>query len=102
MAEEKKTSTKHVDSRTIPDKSNALSGLGIVEVDVRVVLGATELTVSEVVSLGPDDLLSIGGSASDPVDIRVNGRLIGRGKLVVVGDTYGVQITELMDSEKAV
>ena len=31
MAEEKKTSTKPADSRTIPDKANVLSGLGVVE-----------------------------------------------------------------------
>jgi len=31
--------------------------------------------------------------------VRVNGRLFGRGFLVMVGEAYGVQLTEIVNSE---
>jgi len=35
-------------------------------------------------------------AAGEPLDIFVNGRLLGRGEAVVVGDRYGVRITEML------
>ena len=37
--------------------------------------------------------------AGEPIDIYVNGQLLGRGEAVVVGDRYGVRITELLSPE---
>ena len=35
---------------------------------------------------------------NEPVDILVNGKLFGRGKLVLVGnETYGVRLDEIID-----
>ena len=81
--------------------SKALSGLSGIEVEVTVVLGDAEITLEEAADLGRDALLTLGGSASDPVNLCVNGRLIARGKLVVIDDSYGVQITELVKSSKS-
>jgi flagellar motor switch protein FliN/FliY len=33
--------------------------------------------------------------ADDPVDIRVNGKLFGRGRIVMIDEQYGVQLTEI-------
>ena len=44
-------------------------------------------------------LLVVDRSKDDPVDLCVNGKVVARGKVVVVGDTYGVQITELVGHE---
>lgn len=75
----------------------ALSGLQ--DMDVRIVLewGRSQITVSEVLELGDGALLRLEQLADEPVDVRVNGKLFARGKLVIVGDNYGVQLTELVD-----
>jgi len=81
-----------------PAVSAALSALGDVQVKVSLVLGGTSITLAEAESLEEKSLLTIDRSADDPVDVCVNGKVVARGKLVVVGDSYGVQITELVSA----
>ena len=83
-----------------PEKASptsALSGLGGVDVKVTLVLGRTEITIEEAAELGEKSLLRIDRRADDPVDVCVNGKVIARGRLVVVGDNYGVEITEIVE-----
>jgi len=75
---------------------NALPGLAEVPVKLRVVLGGSKISFQDAAALTQKSLLPIDRLADDPVDVLVNGKLIARGKLVVVEDTYGVQITELV------
>ena len=75
---------------------NVLPGLAEVPVKLRVIIGSSEISFRDAANLTQESLLSIGRTANDPVDIVVNGQLIARGKLVVVDDSYGVQITELV------
>lgn len=79
-----------------PGSRSALSG---VNVRLTAILGGTELTFDEAVELDPDTLITVDRSQDEPVDLCVNGKVVARGKLVVVGDTYGVQVTELVDSK---
>jgi flagellar motor switch protein FliN/FliY len=77
--------------------TSALSGLGGVDVKVTLVLGRTEITIEEAAELGEKSLLRIDCKADDPVDVCVNGKVIARGRLVVVGENYGVEITEILE-----
>ena len=75
----------------------SLSGLGEVQVKITLELGRTEITMKEAMSLAERSMVVGDKLADEPVDLRVNGQLFGRGKLVLVGDHYGVQLTELVD-----
>ncbi len=75
---------------------NALPGLAEVPVKLRVVLGGSKISFQDAANLTPKSLLPIDKTATDPVDVVVNGKVIARGKLVIIDDTYGVQITELI------
>ncbi len=86
-----------VDAERAPAQSGVLSGLADVKVKVTAVLGRTEITFDEAVNLSERSVLPMDRGSSDPVELCVNGRAVARGKLVVVGDSYGVQITELID-----
>ena len=46
-------------------------------------------------TLPPGQTVELTKAAGEPVDIYVNDRLLGRGEAVVLGDRYGVRITEL-------
>ncbi|MFT5376366.1 MAG: flagellar motor switch protein FliN/FliY [Candidatus Latescibacterota bacterium] len=73
-----------------------ISALQDVDVRITVEWGRAKITVEEAVSLGEKSLLRTDKLAPDPVDILVNDKLFARGKLVVVGDSYGVQILEIV------
>ncbi len=83
----------------VPALLASLSGLKEVEVKVTLELGRTEITLEEAMSLTERSTVVGDKLADEPVDVRINGRLIGRGKLVLVGDHYGVQLTELVDQK---
>ena len=73
-----------------------LAGLGGVEVRISVEWGRADMTVEEASTLSEESLIHTDRSATDPVDVLVNGKLFARGKLVLVGDSYGVQLLEII------
>ena len=60
-------------------------------------VGRAELTLQEVLNLVPGSVVSLDKKAEEPVDLRVNGKLVARGEVVLVDDTYGLRITEILD-----
>ena len=86
MAEEHSRSTTRQNLPS-PSTSGLLSGLSGVKGRVTAMLGGTEITFDEAVGLDPDTLLAVDLGKDDPVDLCVNGDVVVRGKLVVVGDT---------------
>jgi flagellar motor switch protein FliN len=72
------------------------AGLGDVKVRITAVLGRTELTFEEAVELAADGLVTLANGRDEPVELCVNGEIVARGRLVIVDDTYGVQITQML------
>lgn len=95
MAE--KRAAKKVVPAALPAAQAPLSGLGEVEVKITLELGRTEITLEEAMGLTERSMVVADKLADEPVDVRINGKLFGRGKLVLVGEHYGVQLTELVD-----
>ena len=65
-------------------------------VDITVELGRRRMTIGEFLELGQNAVLELRKLVSDPLEIRVNQRLVARGEAVAVGDVYGVRITEVL------
>ena len=78
------------------ESGQSLAGLSDVEVRLTVEWGRADITVEEASALSEESRLHTDRSASDPVDVLVNGKLFARGKLVLVGDSYGVQLLEII------
>ncbi len=98
LREEEKATPKKAEETTLTDLG-ALAGLQDVEVKITLEWGRTEITVGEAMQLDREALLRLDHQAKEPIDVRVNGQLFGRGLLVMVGETYGVQLTEIVSSE---
>lgn len=77
------------------DASGVFELLRDVGVEVTVEIGRKSMTIAEVLKLRSGTLLELTKAKGEPLDILVNGKLLGRGEVVVVGDRYGVRITEL-------
>jgi type III secretion protein Q len=58
-------------------------------------LGQLELPLAEVSVLGPGHVFELARDESQPVDILANGRRIGRGRIVTVAGSIGVQIVRV-------
>lgn len=82
---------------TVHFKENPTLGvLANVDLDVSVSLGHTRRSIREILSLGPGSVLELDTMAGEAVEIEVNGRVVARGEVVVVGENYGVRIVELV------
>jgi flagellar motor switch protein FliN/FliY len=83
-----------------PDKSGAralnIRLLSDIPLEVTVELGRAVLTVSDLLALRPGSVVELTASAST-VDVVVNGRLVARGDVVVVEDSFGVRVTEIVE-----
>lgn len=72
-----------------------------VKVKVTVQLGSCQLPMREVLELSPGAVIQLNQHASDPVGLYVNDKLIAYGEVVVVEDSFGIKITELVGAKPA-
>ena len=68
------------------------------KVKVPVQLGSCMLPMREVLELSPGTVVQLNQHASDPVGLYANDKLIAYGEVVVVEDSFGIKITELVGS----
>jgi len=66
-------------------------------VRLSVELGRTEIPIRDVVGLGRGSVVELDRAIGEPMDVRVNGILIGRGEIVVVNEErLGLRFTEVV------
>jgi type III secretion protein Q len=80
-----------------PDLSQK-SDLDDLPVNLLLELGRLDLPLGEIRRLAPGAVLPLARPLDDSVDILANGRRIGRGALVQIGDSVGVRVTRLFDN----
>ncbi|MCC6216229.1 MAG: flagellar motor switch protein FliN [Polyangiaceae bacterium] len=67
-----------------------------VPVEVTVEIGRRTMRIAELLRLGSGSVLELDKTSGEPLDVYVNDRLIARGEAVVVGERYGVRLTEVL------
>jgi flagellar motor switch protein FliN/FliY len=77
----------------------SLDRLRDIELDLKIVLGRTQLHLEEVLKLRQGAVVPLDRPIGDPVDVYANGRLIARGEVLVLEDNFCVRVTELIADE---
>jgi len=67
-----------------------------VPLQVNVELGKATKTIKEILELGPGSVVELDRLAGEPVDMFVNGKLIAKCEVVVINETFGIRITEIV------
>jgi flagellar motor switch protein FliN/FliY len=89
---------------TLPDTRTQRGSLDLlrhVAMEVTVEIGRTRMTVQELLSLHPGEVVELDRAASAPADLLVNGTLIARGEVVVVDEDFGLRISEIVTDAAA-
>jgi flagellar motor switch protein FliN/FliY len=76
--------------------ADSLSFVMDVPVELTIELGRKTTKIGEVLRLGPGSILELSKANGEPLDVYVNNRLIARGEAVVVGERYGIRLTEVV------
>lgn len=66
-----------------------------VALDVTVELGRTKKSISEVLDFAPGTIIELDKIAGEPVEVLVNGKLVAKGEVVVIEESFGVRVTEI-------
>jgi flagellar motor switch protein FliN/FliY len=71
-----------------------------VPLEITVELGRTKKLIKDILEFGPGTILELDKLAGEPVDILVNGKYIAKGEVVVIDESFGVRITDIISSSK--
>ena len=85
-------------SQTRTASPRRLQRIAGVEMDLTVEVGRTRMTVRDVLDLEPGRIIELDRSAGAPADVKLNGRLIAHGEIVVVDQDYAVRITRIIEN----
>lgn len=71
-----------------------------VPLEVTVELGRTKKSISDILDFGPGKIIELNKIAGEPIDVLVNGKYVAKGEVVVIEESFGVRITEIVNSSK--
>ena len=77
---------------SMPDRTSVLEDI---ELEATLQFGSRELTLREVLDLGPGDVVELDRHISEPVDLVVGDRIVARGEVVVASGNFALRITEV-------
>ena len=69
-----------------------------VPLEVTVELGRTSKSISDILDFGPGKIIELDKIAGEPIDVLVNGKYVAKGEVVVIEESFGVRITEIVNS----
>ena len=67
-----------------------------VTIDIVAVLGTAEMKISQILQLGRGAVVELDRLVGEPVELRVEGRLLAKGEVIATDDKLSVQITEVV------
>ncbi len=67
-----------------------------VKVRVSVTLGGAELNVGKLFDLKNGEVITLDKRVNELLELTIDGKLVGRGELVAVGDNLGLRIVEII------
>lgn len=67
-----------------------------VPLEVTVELGRTVKTIHEILDFAPGTIIELEKLAGEPIDVLVNGKFVAKGEVVVIEESFGVRVTEII------
>ena len=67
-----------------------------VPLEVTVELGRTTKSIKEILEFAPGTIVELNKIAGEPIDVLVNGKYVAKGEVVVIEESFGIKITEII------
>jgi len=67
-----------------------------VPLEVTVELGRTHKSINDILDFSPGTIIELEKIAGEPVDVLVNGKNVAKGEVVVIEESFGVRVTEII------
>lgn len=67
-----------------------------VPLEVTVELGRTSKSIHEILDFSPGTIIELNKLAGEPIDVLVNGKFVAKGEVVVIEESFGIRVTEII------
>ena len=67
-----------------------------VPLEVTVELGRTKKSIKEILEFTPGTIVELDKIAGEPIDVLVNGKMVAKGEVVVIEESFGIRITDIV------
>lgn len=67
-----------------------------VPLEVTVELGRTNKSIADILDFAPGTIIELDRIAGEPIDVLVNGKFVAKGEVVVIEESFGVRVTEII------
>ena len=71
-----------------------------VQLDISVVIGRSKKKIKDIMDFGQGTVIELDKQTGAPAEIIVNGQLLAYGDVIVVGDNFGVRVTEIVGAKE--
>ena len=69
-------------------------------IDVAVVLGKTNLSISDILLMGQGSVIELDKLIGDDLDVFINGRPVAQGSIVLNNNEFGCRVTHILTPEE--
>jgi len=73
-----------------------------IELDVSIELGRAILPIKRILDLAPGSIVELDRMAGEPVDLLVNNKVVAKGEVVVIDESFGIRIVSLVSPEERI
>ncbi len=80
------------------EQSRGLDFLYDVPLQISVEVGRSKILLKDLLRMGEGYVIELDKMAGEPLDLYVNSRLIARGEAVMVGDKFGIRLTDVVST----
>lgn len=70
-----------------------------VPLEVTVELGRTKKSIAEILDFAPGTIIELNKIAGEPIDVVVNGKFVAKGEVVVIEESFGIRVTEIVNNQ---
>lgn len=70
-----------------------------VPLEVTVELGRTKKSIKEILEFSPGTIVELDKIAGEPIDVLVNGKMVAKGEVVVIEESFGIRITDIIKTK---
>lgn len=81
------------------NQSGTLGLLMDVELELSAILGSCDMTLKKILELTKGSIIELENKTSEPIDLLANGKLIGKGEVVIIEDNFGLRITDTINED---
>jgi flagellar motor switch protein FliN/FliY len=90
---------EHASSPAKLQRSEGVEMLMDVDLDVSIELGRSMLSIKRILELAPGSIVELDRMAGEPVDLLVNNKVVAKGEVVVIDESFGIRILSLVSPE---